>query len=93
MDGHGQSFIDTRNESHETDASVVADSFTSESLILTETIDVYPANAPYKRKVIIFILYMFASFTKYCIALYRKKTSTDDANGPKTQKRLQLQKV
>ncbi|AES65159.1 hypothetical protein MTR_2g036100 [Medicago truncatula] len=38
----GQSFIDTRNESHETDASVVADSFTSESLILTETIDVYP---------------------------------------------------
>ncbi|AET04868.1 hypothetical protein MTR_8g095100 [Medicago truncatula] len=47
----GQSFIDTRNESHETDASVVADSFTSESLILTETIDVYPANAPYKRKV------------------------------------------
>ncbi|AES89547.1 transmembrane protein, putative [Medicago truncatula] len=94
----GQSFIDTRNESHETDASVVADSFTSESLILTETIDVYPANAPYKRKVspanvIIFILYMFASFTKYCIALYRKKTSTDDANGPKTQKRLQLQKV
>ncbi|AES65795.1 hypothetical protein MTR_2g049090 [Medicago truncatula] len=47
----GQSFIDTRNESHETDASVVADSFTSESLILTKTIDVYPENAPYKRKV------------------------------------------
>ena len=43
--------IDTRNESHETDASVVADSFISESPILTETIDVYSANAPYKRKV------------------------------------------
>ena len=46
-----QSFIDTGNESHETDASVVADSFISESPILTETIDVYSANAPYKRKV------------------------------------------
>jgi hypothetical protein len=46
----GQSFI-ARNESRETDASVVADSFISESPILKESIDLYPANTHDKKRV------------------------------------------
>jgi hypothetical protein len=46
----GQSFI-ARNENHETDASVVADSFISESHILEESIGLYPANTHDKKRV------------------------------------------
>lgn len=46
----GQSVIDARNEIHETDASVAADSFISESSILTEPIALYPENAHDKRR-------------------------------------------
>lgn len=50
-DMDSQSFIDTRNESHETDASVAADYFISESPIMTESIDIYPENTCDKRRV------------------------------------------
>lgn len=76
-----QSFIDTKNESHETDASVVADSFISESPILTESIDLYPANAPDKRRV---RPTDAEEFNHPSTSRKKKKTSTDDANGPKT---------
>lgn len=50
-DTDNQSFIDARNESHETDASVAADYFISESPIMTESIDLYLENAHDKKRV------------------------------------------
>lgn len=48
-DMDGQSFVDTRTESHETDTSVAADSFISESLRLIEPISVHLESAHDKR--------------------------------------------
>ncbi|CAJ2674979.1 unnamed protein product [Trifolium pratense] len=79
----GQSFIDTRNESHETDASVVADSFISESPILKESIDLYPANTNDKRVSPTEVENTEESNHR-STSRKKKKTSADDASGPKS---------
>ncbi|GAU15107.1 hypothetical protein TSUD_08450, partial [Trifolium subterraneum] len=80
----GQSFIDTRNESHETDASVVADSFISESPILKESIDLYPANTHDKKRVSPTEVENTEESNHRSTSKKKKKTSTDDASGPKS---------
>ncbi|MCH86448.1 cysteine-rich polycomb-like protein, partial [Trifolium medium] len=80
----GQLFIDTRNESHETDASVVADSFISESPILKESIDLYPANTHDKKRISPTEVENTEESNHRSTSKKKKKTSADDASGPKS---------
>ncbi|CAI8605939.1 unnamed protein product [Vicia faba] len=82
-DMDGQSFIDTRNKSHETDAPVAADYFISESPIMTESIDLYLENACDKRRVSPADTENTEEFNHPNTSKKKKKTNIDDADGPK----------
>nr|XP_027189568.1 protein tesmin/TSO1-like CXC 2 isoform X2 [Cicer arietinum] len=79
----GQSVIDARNEIHETDASVAADSFISESSILTEPIALYPENAHDKRRLSPTDTENTEEFNHPSTSKKKKKTITDDGGGSK----------